>query len=164
MSDNNLVGPSPRVYGVAILNRAVLLVRAANPHDGEEIWWLPGGGIDWGESPVQTLEREFIEETGLAVTNNLLHSVVDDQRVRPNGEHVHTVRIIYIATVNVAPLQHEADGSTDFVMWAPLDQLDTFRIAEYAKTAIGDVVAQLRSTELSEPSRSLAPFREAAAL
>jgi ADP-ribose pyrophosphatase YjhB (NUDIX family) len=164
MTDPTLIGPSPRVYGVAIHDGAVLLVRAANPHDGQEIWWLPGGGIDWGESPVQTLEREFIEATGLAVTRHLLHSVTDDQRVRPNGEHVHTVRIVYLANVEVAPLQYEADGTTDFVAWVKLDELESVRMAHYAKTAIEEVVTLLRSTEHSERERSLAPFRESAAL
>ncbi len=163
MTQGTHIGPSPRVYGVAIHDRAVLLVRAANPHDGQEIWWLPGGGIDWGESPIQTLEREFIEETGLTVLRHQLHSVVDDQRVRPNGEHVHTVRIVYVTTVAVAPLQHEAGGTTDFVTWAPLAELENYRLAAYAKTAIDQVSTLLRSTEHSESNPSLAPFREAAA-
>jgi 8-oxo-dGTP diphosphatase len=32
-------------------------------------WWeLPGGGLDWGESPQACLRREIREEMGLAVT------------------------------------------------------------------------------------------------
>ncbi len=32
-------------------------------------WWeLPGGGMDWGESPEACLERELQEEMGLVVT------------------------------------------------------------------------------------------------
>jgi ADP-ribose pyrophosphatase YjhB (NUDIX family) len=158
------IGPSPRVYGVCIHDGAVLLVRATTPHDGGEIWWLPGGGIDWGESPQQTLEREFIEETGLRVTNHLLHSVLDDQRVRVNGDHVHTVRIIYFATVEVAPLQHEAGGTTDFVMWAKLNELNRIRVADYAQSSIEAVVKMLTSTETNELGSSLAPFRVAANL
>lgn len=32
-------------------------------------WWeLPGGGLEWGESPEDGLKREFHEEMGLTVT------------------------------------------------------------------------------------------------
>ena len=35
----------------------------------ENGWWeLPGGGLDWGESPADCLRREFQEEMGLTIT------------------------------------------------------------------------------------------------
>jgi 8-oxo-dGTP diphosphatase len=33
----------------------------------DSFWAPPGGGVEFGESVVETLEREFREETGLAV-------------------------------------------------------------------------------------------------
>ena len=90
--------------------------------------------------------------------------MLDDQRVRVNGDHVHTVRIIYLATVEVGPLQHEAGGTTDFVMWAKLSELNQIRLADYAQSSIEAAVTLLTSTEANELGSSLAPFREAANL
>jgi 8-oxo-dGTP diphosphatase len=42
-----------------------LLVRFVNPETGEHFWTTPGGGIDPGESPEDTIRRELREETGL---------------------------------------------------------------------------------------------------
>lgn len=33
------------------------------------LWELPGGGLDWGESPEACLKREIHEEMGLTVTD-----------------------------------------------------------------------------------------------
>ena len=51
----------PGAYGVVVRGGEVLL--ALNESPGEEVA-LPGGGIDPGESPLQALHREAMEETG----------------------------------------------------------------------------------------------------
>lgn len=48
-------------YAVLWRNRQILLTHQAEPWSEIQ---LPGGGIDPGESPVQALHREVMEETG----------------------------------------------------------------------------------------------------
>lgn len=56
------------VKGVLIKNDEILLVKRTTPSsDGFGYWELPGGGVDFGESPEQALIREFNEETGLQI-------------------------------------------------------------------------------------------------
>ncbi|MCY1137534.1 NUDIX domain-containing protein [Actinoplanes sp. Pm04-4] len=43
----------------------VLLMNWRDPHDGSRLWEPPGGGIEEGESPLETARRELAEETGL---------------------------------------------------------------------------------------------------
>ncbi|BBX38702.1 NUDIX domain-containing protein [Mycobacterium simiae] len=54
------------VYGVAFRDDEVLLTKQAA---GEDLWDLPGGGVDDGESLVAALQRELAEETGLSLTS-----------------------------------------------------------------------------------------------
>ena len=161
MTNDLLIGPSPRVYGVAIRDRKVLLVRASNPHDGGELWWLPGGGVDWGESTETALEREFAEETSLHIDQRLLCSVYDDTRVRDNGEQVHTLRVIYVVTVHPGEIRHEADGSTDWAEWVDLEDLGGRRLAPYAQYAISYVAELINpaATHDEARSRTLAQLR-----
>lgn len=53
--------PRPGAYGLLVRDNDVLLTHQALPNPEVQ---LPGGGIDPGESPVQALHREVIEETG----------------------------------------------------------------------------------------------------
>ena len=52
-------------YGLARRANKVLLVRASPSTGVPGTWWLPGGGLQFGESPGTCLVREFMEETGL---------------------------------------------------------------------------------------------------
>ena len=44
-------------------------------------WWLPGGGLRFGESPEKFLVREFMEETRLRADVGGLVDVVSDVTV-----------------------------------------------------------------------------------
>ena len=131
---------SARAYGILVHEGAVALVRSSNPNHNPPLWWLPGGGIDFGETPEQSLTREFKEETGLSVTAPALLSVTSDVRKRDNGDRIHTVRIIYTVTWLGGDLTHEVHGTTDHAAWYPIDELDTLNLAEYAREAFQAVV------------------------
>ena len=49
-------------YGVLIQNSQILLTqKKSGAYQG--LWGLPGGGIEFGETPKETLKRELIEES-----------------------------------------------------------------------------------------------------
>ncbi len=116
-----------RVSAYALLrqNDHVLLCRtvATDPVCPNQ-WTLPGGGLDFGESPTAALVREVHEETGLHIRPTRLADIYNLllDPIVINGEQIalHTIRIIYFADVLGGTLTYEVDGSTDFCEWIPL--------------------------------------------
>jgi 8-oxo-dGTP diphosphatase len=103
----------------------VLLTRnsARGPHPGQ--WTLPGGGIDHGEEPQQTVVREVREETGLSCTPGVVLHVgsAHFEGTAPSGrrEDFHALQIVYAAEVSEGePRVVEVNGTTDAAAWVPV--------------------------------------------
>jgi ADP-ribose pyrophosphatase YjhB (NUDIX family) len=121
----------------------VLLTRnsARGPHPGH--WTLPGGGIDHGEEPRQTVVREVREETSLLCT---VGDVVDVgsthfEGTAPSGrrEDFHALQIVFNAEVSDGePAVLEVGGTTDAVAWVPVAGLgsDDHPVRDLVHTAL----------------------------
>jgi 8-oxo-dGTP diphosphatase len=114
-------------YAVIVRDDQILLSRLSPMVTAEELWTLPGGGLDHGEDPRHAVVREVHEETGLDA------EVSDTARVYSahmpqawrSGRRVdaHAVRIVYegwVAPGAPEPRVVEVDGSTMEAAWVPL--------------------------------------------
>jgi ADP-ribose pyrophosphatase YjhB (NUDIX family) len=83
-------------YGLLVADDKVLLVKGAAESDVPGRWFLPGGGVEHGEEPTETVRREFVEETGLDVNVGELLGVWSEMiEASVRGVEVHSVSIVY---------------------------------------------------------------------
>jgi 8-oxo-dGTP diphosphatase len=124
-------------YGVCHdAGRRLLLVRASPLLNMGGLWFLPGGGVQHGESPADSLRREIEEESGLSVSPGPLLDVLSDVRVIPDGTSLHTVRLIYRVDSWEGTLRPEVGGTTDAVGWFTAEQVRGMSLAPYAQTVL----------------------------
>ncbi|MFC4471166.1 NUDIX hydrolase [Streptomyces xiangluensis] len=113
-------------YAVCVRDGRMLLARWV-AGDGSKRWTLPGGGMDHGEDPYDTVIREAEEETGYAVEPVALLGVDSIRREYPRRlgttADFQGLRIVYEARVTGGELRHETGGSTDMAAWHLLDEV-----------------------------------------
>ena len=114
----------------------LLLCRAAPFLTLRGRWFLPGGGVQHGEDPPDSLRREMEEETGLLVKVGPLLDVLSDVRHVPENTRLHTVRLIYRVDTWEGELRPEVDGTTDAAEWFGPEQLHTLPLARYVETVL----------------------------
>ncbi|WP_329217416.1 NUDIX hydrolase [Streptomyces sp. NBC_01485] len=116
-------------YAVCVRDDRILLARSPAP-DGTPEWVLPGGGMEHGEDPLDTVVRELDEETGYRVEVTGLLGIDSSRRTLPReglrgpSDH-HALRILYEARIVGGELRNEVNGSTDLAAWHDLDEVPT---------------------------------------
>ena len=107
-----------------------------------DVWTLPGGGLEFGESPARAVVREMQEETGFLGEIERLVEV--DDRLFSNGDdgdRMHAIRIVYDVRIVSGALRDEADGSTDTCRWVAPEEALQMRLGELARHAVERLAA-----------------------
>lgn len=101
------------VYGVIIRDGKIALVKKANG-GYKGLYDLPGGGIERGEEPIETLHRELMEEVGVKViSEKILGAVATTIKWDVNDKLVqdlHHIGILYTVLIEGDTLKTSPDG------------------------------------------------------
>jgi 8-oxo-dGTP diphosphatase len=102
-----------------VVDGCALLIRRNNPpHIG--LWSPPGGKMNPGETPEETVMREVYEETGLTVVEPKLRAVVT---VLHAGMGMQWLLLVYRSEKATGVLHPSDEGD---ISWAELAHLDSY--------------------------------------
>lgn len=117
--------------------RRILLCRISPSVLPGEVWTLPGGGLEFGESPASAVVRELAEESGYSGEVIALDDVSDRLFTDSRDEgRMHAIRIVYRVRINGGESRHEVDGSTDMCGWFTLEETASMNLGELARRAV----------------------------
>ncbi len=123
----------PAAYTLITHGESLLMCRLCPPERWAGWWTLPGGGLDFGESPESGAVRETLEETGLEIELGELVEVQSELFEFPDKD-MHAIRFLYRVTRWGGQLLNEVDGSTDTCAFIPFAALDpTYRHGEFGE-------------------------------
>ncbi len=120
-------------------NGDVLLVRRKNP-PLQGRWTLPGGKVEGGESLVEAVKREVLEETGLTVEVKELVEVVEVITPAP-APAFHYVIMDYLATSPIA-VPIAGDDALD-ARFVPLSELGNYDLTASVHQVIAKALRML---------------------
>lgn len=129
-------------YVLCVRDGAVLLSLLNDRTGSPGSWTLPGGGMEFGETPVEAARREVEEETGYIVeVGPQLFIETKSYEVGEHGDHAwQSVRIVHTATVVGGELRHEvAGGTTDEARWISISELTNHPLVGLAQHAVSHV-------------------------
>ncbi|MGR3200039.1 MAG: NUDIX domain-containing protein [Paracoccus sp. (in: a-proteobacteria)] len=123
-----MIAPAPPRLAVraAILHQDRVLMVNAYPGRMSDLWCLPGGGVNAGQSLHDNLAREVAEETGLAIRIGELFLV---NEFHDPARGFHQVDLLFRATPVDGTLcaLDDPEGVVNRALWVTRDELGRLR-------------------------------------
>jgi len=114
--------PRPAVAAIVISpDRRVLMVKRGKP-PAQDMWSVPGGSIELGETVFESAKREVLEETGIICNPKRVCNVIDAIYRDESG----TIRFHYVIVYVVAEFLHgriKAQDDAIEAQWLSLEEI-----------------------------------------
>jgi ADP-ribose pyrophosphatase YjhB (NUDIX family) len=132
---------SIRVRGVIVQEGKVLMDRTHHD-DRDRFYWLPGGGVEPGETSAQALARELMEEAALDIeVGRVLY--VSENIYTESGDHRHEVILYRLAAIRSGP--HGTPSDPRMHEWhRPGEQPGPLLPADMAEALVHDLADGFR--------------------
>jgi len=113
--------PDVRVAIVIIKEERILLVQ--HKKKGRKYWLLPGGRVNFGETLIEAIQREMVEEANVEVkVGNLLF--ISDAISPDIDSQRHIINIFFEGEISAGELKIGDEEILERIEFVPITQLD----------------------------------------
>lgn len=91
------------VMGLAVNSKGQYLLTQRNQPKDPEVhgkWQIPGGGMEFGETPEQTLSREMQEELNVSVRILFPYPIAQTSVWNMTSSHTHVTLLAYLVSID----------------------------------------------------------------
>ena len=110
-----------------------------------DMWVMPGGKIDLGESIMKALHREVMEEVGLEVEVEDLIDVFE--HLTPGDENDHFIILYYLCRPLYCAINHNPAEVAE-ARWVPRSDLAQYSMPDGTRYILGKVFPELCSCDV----------------
>ena len=118
---------------ISLAEDKILLIRAK----GKDTFNLVGGGVDLGEWLLETIQREFYEETGQTL-NGISPQLVDVEikQFQPWGQFDAVVNIFYLLRFDQPFIPKMEEWVYEERVWADKESLELLSLSEHSNKSL----------------------------
>ena len=134
------------VGGLLIVdNKALMLRRSDKEPYLTGFYELPGGKVDFGDHPDESLEREFMEEVNLSI--KVGHPYRIFTYISDNGNR-HTVELVYLVELDDDIKNIKLSEEHDDFKWISLAEIDSIKMSDEIRTNIQEGFETIKKCNL----------------
>lgn len=124
------------LYGILLDGPRVLMTRTRCPN-GQTIMNFPGGKLELGEAPTVGLQREFVEETGVACEVGDVFHVSGKFFCNPFYPAEQLFFVYYFVTADIGSINLAGNGDdVESLRWIDLGSISTSDMLDADKEAL----------------------------
>ena len=117
--------PNIRIRIAALIKKSNEVLLIEHCKDSRSYWLLPGGGLEFGESVKECLQREMREETNLQVDVGDL--AFTSESIDPHGQR-HVIQMIFWCKIIGGEPKIGAEERLKSLAFVPIDKLNEYSL------------------------------------
>jgi 8-oxo-dGTP pyrophosphatase MutT (NUDIX family) len=126
-------------YGLIVKDEKIWLIKS----NEEKLFDVPGGGIEFGETIAQAIQREAIEEAGIKVKVGPLVDIGEDYFYHRTKQQFCQTVLIYHAAELIEKVSEPTDQRITFAGFVPIADLDKYPTTTVTKHAIQKILGKV---------------------